>query len=416
MRKGSHLLIAAVAVVFAILAGCTSPTSVTPVAGSFSRFDERARAGKHLTVAFFGASLTWGANASDQARTSYRAHIERKLQDRYPKAHFTFVDGAIGGTQSDLGVFRLERDCLRYEPDLVFLDFSANDGVWEPIPHLMASYESLVRRLVVRCPVVQVIFPFRGHSQPGMAIAMNGRIAHIEVSDAYGVPCADALMHIQNLVQADASVADRIWNIDPIHPGDFGYEVFADVAWEGFLKGVNEGMICHPPLTMLHPDTYTSWSRNRISQLKALPEGWEPGRVSRDASNHDWLMSRWLDDVVIVKSPKSGKGESPPATKPLRVKFKATHVSLYGEARKNACTYRALINGKAATWNNHGKPDEVFDPSRFSDGCHYTPLAMDLDSGQVHALEIHPLFQEGNKQELRIESILLAGGEARIVE
>jgi hypothetical protein len=35
--------------------------------GSFAGFDARATMGEELTVVFFGASLTWGANATNQA-------------------------------------------------------------------------------------------------------------------------------------------------------------------------------------------------------------------------------------------------------------------------------------------------------------------------------------------------------------
>jgi hypothetical protein len=57
---------------------------------SFSSFDRRAKAGENLNVVFFGASWTWGANASDPLRTSYRAVVAQKMKARYPRAHFEF--------------------------------------------------------------------------------------------------------------------------------------------------------------------------------------------------------------------------------------------------------------------------------------------------------------------------------------
>ena len=74
---------------------------------SFAEFDRRARAGEELTVVFFGASLTWGANATDQALTSYRARTKDLLEARYPKARFRCYDAAIGGTV--LAAFLCER-------------------------------------------------------------------------------------------------------------------------------------------------------------------------------------------------------------------------------------------------------------------------------------------------------------------
>ncbi|MFA6293503.1 MAG: SGNH/GDSL hydrolase family protein, partial [Victivallales bacterium] len=102
--------------------------AVKPPAASFAEFDRKAKAGENLSVVFFGGSLTWGANASDPLKTSFRGLMGKYLTEKYPKAHFSFHDAAIGGTGSDLGLFRLERDVLSKKPDLVFLDFTVNDG------------------------------------------------------------------------------------------------------------------------------------------------------------------------------------------------------------------------------------------------------------------------------------------------
>ena len=125
----------------------------TGVAGaSFGAFHRRAQAGERLSVVFFGASLTWGANASDPNLTSYRARTADRLRAEYPEARFRFWDAAIGGTSSQLGIFRLERDVLRRKPDLVFVDFSANDDIYSADPERLASYEAIVRRLVAGRP------------------------------------------------------------------------------------------------------------------------------------------------------------------------------------------------------------------------------------------------------------------------
>ena len=98
-----------------------------PCAASFADFDRRAREGAELSVAFFGGSLTWSANASDPDRTGFRPLLAEHLRAKYPAAHFRFHDAGLGGTGSTLGVFRLDRDALAHDPDLVFLDFACND-------------------------------------------------------------------------------------------------------------------------------------------------------------------------------------------------------------------------------------------------------------------------------------------------
>ncbi|MHC4887576.1 MAG: SGNH/GDSL hydrolase family protein, partial [Planctomycetota bacterium] len=111
---------------------------------SFAALDRRARAGDPISVVFFGASLTWGASASDPQVTSYRGRMMQYLQTRYPHTPFRFHDAAIGGSGSALGLFRLQRDVLRHRPDLVFLDFTANDGLHSDSPHPLACYETIL--------------------------------------------------------------------------------------------------------------------------------------------------------------------------------------------------------------------------------------------------------------------------------
>lgn len=403
-------------------------TSITQApAAAFATFDQAARAGQRLTVAYFGASLTWGANSTDHARTSYRARVSQMLEKRYPEARFTFIDGAIGGTGSNLGVFRLQRDCLAYKPDLVFLDFSANDDINEDGPEKLATYESLVRRIVIEgnCLVVPVIFPFQWNSTPGTADDMKGRIAHLKIAEAYGAPVGDAIAFVQSLVAKDASLVNRIWNIDGVHPGDYGYQLFADAAWQGFERGVNEQRVCHAPATMLNADTYMTWSRNRISQIKTLPQGWTPSLVSRTSAWYDAYMPRWLDDVVVAANTAKSKDADGKDVKtavnvePLVVKFKAAAVMLFGEETLKSGQIKVFIDGKHIPCPQGKDTVECFDLSskRFGGNRHYNAqLATGLDPNIVHELKLVPVFAEGEAQELRLESICLAGGEAKLVE
>ena len=144
-----------------------------------------------------------------------------------------FSDAAIGGTGSQLGVFRLERDVLRRKPDLVFLDFTANDDIDSDNPETLASYESLVRRIVVeaKAPVVQVIFPFQWNVKLGNLKDMKRRDAHRAIGEAYGTAVGDAVALAIDRVQAGTTTIEELWPVDGVHPGDKGYELFADAAW-----------------------------------------------------------------------------------------------------------------------------------------------------------------------------------------
>lgn len=404
--------------IIALLLGIAAGAHAAPPP-SFAEFANRAKAGERLTVVFLGASLTWGANASDPQLTSYRARVAQKLEAEYPQAHFTFRDAAIGGTSSQLGVFRFDRDVLRHKPDLVFLDFTANDGIADPNPETLASYESLVRRIILdaHAPVVQVVFPFMWDVQRGNTDGFTREAAHHAISRHYHTAIGDAVQLAQQSVKSGETTLKELWPFDGVHPGDAGYVLFADAAWKAFHDALQAKVICDAPAGMLYPDTYMRNARVRISSLSPLPEGWNVGVPNPVSAYFDMLMSRWLDDEVIA-APKNGETNSVAS---LGVKFNGCMVMLFGESTTTSVKYRALIDGKVV---EHKSADGKETLAEFDGGtlanvlkgnCHHAQLiAEGLDPAVEHTLEIQPVFTGTDGEELRLESICVAGGKARV--
>ena len=79
----------------------------------------KLEAGKEVRIAYFGGSIT----AADGWRPKTLAWFRRQ----FPKAKIQEINATIGGTGSDLGVFRYRQDVLQHKPDLVFVEFSVND-------------------------------------------------------------------------------------------------------------------------------------------------------------------------------------------------------------------------------------------------------------------------------------------------
>ena len=406
-----------------LLAGVAFTASMAPAAdarlGSFVTFDARAKAGERLNVVFFGASLTWGANATDPQLTSYRALVGQRLEQRYPNAHFRFWDAAIGGTGSQLGLFRLERDCLKRKPDLVFVDFSANDDIHSATPETLASYEAIVRRLVNQgIPVVQVVFPFKWNVAAGKLDDFKRRDAHHAISKAYHTPIGDAIELAQRRVREKATTLDELWPVDGVHPGDVGYALFADAAWDAFVVAVEKKQVCKSPEKMLHADTYMTSSRTRISSLGPLPAGWKVGRPNVVSAYFDMLMSRWLDDEVVARPAKVAAAS--PAIGRLRFRFTGSMAMLFGESTPASGKYRAYIDGKLVQKkSDDGKSTQSeFDAGHLGrlvkGNTHLAQvIAEGLDPAVEHTLEIEAVLNA--EQELRIESICVAGGTARVI-
>jgi len=391
---------------------------------SFGAFDQKAKAGERLSVVFFGASLTWGANASDPNHTSYRALTADRLRAQYPEAHFRFWDAAIGGTNSQLGVFRLDRDVLSRKPDLVFVDFSANDDIYSADAERLASYEAIVRRLVAVCPVVQVIFPFKWNVAQGNTDGMKLRDAHLAIGNAYNAPVGDAIALAIERVKTGETTLEKIWPVDGVHPCDEGYELFADAAWQAFENAVRTKQTCRTPGKMLHANTYYIRTvRLRLATLKSLPAGWRAGKPNVVAAYFDFLMSRWQDDQAIAsnrRTPRSKKGRAlekvAQKVEPLQVQFRGQTVLLFGETTQKSGKYRVFLDGqllqlvvppaKEAT----SELDAGAFARRIKGNGHYVQvLATGLHPRPHHTLRIEPLFSDTDEQELRIESVCVAG-------
>ena len=121
-----------------------------------ANFFAKARAGGPVTVAYFGGSIT--------AANGWRPQTTTWLQQRYPKAQFTEINAAIGGTGSDLGVFRLGQDVLAHRPDLVFVEFAVNDGGATP-EQIYRCMEGIVRQIRRADPTTDICFVYTMHER-----------------------------------------------------------------------------------------------------------------------------------------------------------------------------------------------------------------------------------------------------------
>ena len=398
--------------------------SATP---SFAEFDRRARAGERLTVVFMGGSLTWGAGATDPQRTSYRALLGRRLAETYPEARFTCIDAAIGGSGAQLAAFRLQRDVLAFAPDLVFLDFTLNDGIYDTTPDTLAAYEAIVRRIIGEgnCPLVLMILAARQFVTEGTTERMKRRDAHLALAAAYQTAVGDAVALMQAKHQRGEIDLDQIWPpelFDMTHPDNPGYALYAEAGWNAYRDAVASGLVCTTPPQTLNSDHYLRWARVPLAALTPLPAGWRVARPLRGAVAFDFVMSRWLDNVTIAANfveptRQELRITEPPA--PLCVRFSGSTVLFFGESTPRCCRYRVLIDGQPATRTVNGEIVPEFDAAHLGKACQgnahlWTVIAEGLDPAMDHTLEIQPIVAADAPGELRLESICVAGGQAKV--
>src|SRR3954468_9830792 len=93
--------------------------------------------GAEVRIGYLGGSIT--------AQEGWRPKTLAYFQQTYPDAKVTQINAAIGGTGSDLGVYRLKQYVLDHKPDLMFVEFAVNDGGQSP-EMIYKCMEGIVRQ------------------------------------------------------------------------------------------------------------------------------------------------------------------------------------------------------------------------------------------------------------------------------
>lgn len=204
-------------------------------------FFRKAMRGQALKVAYLGGSIT--------AQEGWRVLSLNWLKARFPQSVFTQVNAAIGGTGSDLGVFRLQDQVLKYKPDLLFVEFAVNDRKMES-SKIIRSMEGIVRQTIKAnphtdiCFVYTMISDFLPDEQKG--ILPTSAAAMEKVADHYGIPTInfgfEVAKQVSNklLILVGDSVKINgisVFSPDNVHPyPETGHVIYNEVLKRSFEK------------------------------------------------------------------------------------------------------------------------------------------------------------------------------------
>ncbi|MCH4191419.1 MAG: SGNH/GDSL hydrolase family protein [Butyrivibrio sp.] len=186
---------------------------------------EKAQRGETVTVAFIGGSITQGAGAKPGNTACYSWLLCEKLRKLLHTDKISYVRAGVGGTPSELGMIRFERDVLRKgTPDLVIIEFAVNDSDDETQGR---CYESLVRKALQLSADTAVILLFSVFSNDWN---LQERLA--PVGEYYQLP----MVSIRNAVcpqfhtvqQSEKVISRRQYFYDTFHPSNDGHKVMAD--------------------------------------------------------------------------------------------------------------------------------------------------------------------------------------------
>lgn len=210
---------------------------------------------KQCVLGYFGGSITEGAGASSGA-TCYRALVTDWFRQRYPEADIREIQAAIGGTGSDLGMYREETDLLSKQPDLVFLEFAVNDG-GVPYERILRQSETILRKLFAHNPYAEVVSILTTTGSVGELLESGGeyvsRSAYCTISHHYNIPVIDVGNVLHYAVIRSGGDFHR-YTTDTVHPNDDGYAIYTKTITDHFTKWLDAAEVPDTPAEIVLPE------------------------------------------------------------------------------------------------------------------------------------------------------------------
>lgn len=292
---------------------------------------DKLRAGKSVTIAYLGGSITAGAGASNPEKSSYRALITEWFRKNYPKTEITELNAAInsgGASGSSLyGALRARRDVIAFKPDLVFVEFAVNDAK-EDEAAIKKAVEGLLRQLLVVSQPPEVVMLYATNAKRNVRAEWHDAItAHYQIQS----------VNLQNQTWAMIDVGKikpaEFWK-DGVNPTDAGHRVYADLI-ASFLSE-QEKLEAAPILRTLPPPLVSD--EMNYGEFKAFAE-------IKPAKGQD---TSWRIEANNNRALPAGLLVSARAGAQIEYYFEGTVIGISFRAGPDGGMIECLIDGKPA--------------------------------------------------------------------
>ncbi|WPJ96690.1 GDSL-type esterase/lipase family protein [Coraliomargarita algicola] len=306
---------------------------------------QRAKDGAPLRYVALGGSIT----------QSGKGWIGPWLQQQFPASDVSVVNSGMSATGSELGVFRLERDVIAHQPDLVVLEFCVNDAGLSD-EDAIRNMESLIVRLR-SLPHPPAIIVLEAAAKGGVNLKRHRKVArHYHLLE---VDLQEAVEHELEKTGADWS---QFFG-DNVHPNAAGNTLYAEVIIDTLEPYLDqpEAVFSDDLPKPLSPKSLLLDGRMVPLTSYSYVDGW-----STQNSLPKW-WNRFFNGVLYSNTPGAV----------LTIPFRGTHVGLYAAMDTSYGSFYANVDG--------GAPAHIFTNTR--GGYLYKTLAQDL-SAQEHRLTV----------------------------
>lgn len=304
---------------------------INPVNTRTYGYDNYLDPEKSISAVFIGGSIT--------QQRQYSTPLATMLNNIKSTAYYT---QGLGGTNSTLGLYRLEKDVISKKPDLVFIEFAVNDSDTASA-NRVKSMEGIIRKLMnlEHQPMV-VLLDLTTEAYASMDVIEDWK----PLMDAYGIGYINVAQYIKdNEATAENPDGLYVWReanlatypnataltaTDGVHPTAAGGKVYADYMY----KELSE-----------NPEKYFK----KMTVVEEPVSGHEynnPRMIPWDAAEYDtnWTYAKdmnWTFYDGVAKATSAG------AT--LTYKFTGTTIGLFLPKSKTGTTATYSIDNGAYT-------------------------------------------------------------------
>ncbi|MBI4977106.1 MAG: SGNH/GDSL hydrolase family protein [Spirochaetes bacterium] len=285
----------------------------------------KLKAGGKCNIAYLGGSIT-AAGGSEEKGGGWRGKSLTWFKTQFPTAEVTEINAAIGGTGSDYGAFRVYNHALRFDPDIVFVEFRVNGGGAVPL----ASIEGIVRQIWKKntktdiCFVYTLSEPMKATIGAGSNTSFGAIIE--QVANYYGIPSVDYGPEVMRLEKegtlifrgkAPAPEGKILFSTDGVHPlVEEGHNVYKAVITRSLTSMKETGTAgAHSIPAPIDPKNWENAKMIPFTDVE-LSKGWYSADMASDrvAASFKRIMP------VVIKS-----GENNAA---ITVKFTGTVIGI----------------------------------------------------------------------------------------
>lgn len=191
----------------------------------------KLRKGDRVTIVFWGDSVTVGGDASSPDK-AFPALFVSLLKERFPKAKIETVNAGIGGTNTNQRLPNIKEEVLKYDPDLVVIEFVNDMGFTEE--NLRRNYNQAIDLIRGQGGEIIILTPhFTMPSMMGLSSVKNARETRPaveilrKIAKERSVGLADVSKRWENLSNEGIPYVTLLYN-GINHPDDRGHKIFAE--------------------------------------------------------------------------------------------------------------------------------------------------------------------------------------------